>query len=292
MRTDSSTLARSACSASSTRPSSADACAWATSSSTAIAGMSSCLATSAPSRNAASAPGTSPTARRAWPRTRRSVTAASDGAVSADNVDSARAMARSGSPDTYSAVASVATAAPATLLPSNGQRSIVWRPTITTSSARPWCTTAHMRGAQPPGTLRVGVVTVAPAQRLGEVVVRTHHLAHELRAPRGGRAAQGLASALQRLIGEAVEGGVASTALPRAGPARTAARSRARGTASTGRTCRRPPARRARARRPGRRSAGRRRRSPPAGGRRCASNGPANTARCSSSSRSSGPRRS
>ena len=55
-------------------------------------------------------------------------------------------------------------------------------------------------------------MTVAPAQRLGEVVVRTHHLAHELRAPRGRRAAQGLASALQRLIGEAVEGGVAPTA--------------------------------------------------------------------------------
>ena len=68
------------------------------------------------------------------------------------------------------------------------------------------------RGAQPPGTLRVGVVTVAPAQGLGEVVVRTHHVAHELRAPRGGRTAQGLASALQRLIGEAVEGGVAPTA--------------------------------------------------------------------------------
>ena len=144
MRIDSSTLERSAGNASSMCPSSADTWACATSSSIAIAGMSSDLASSAPSVNAVSAPCTSPTARRAWPRTRCNLTAASDGEASPESVASARTIARSGSPDTYSAVATVDTAAPATLLPSNGQRSIVWRPTITTSSERPWCTTAHM----------------------------------------------------------------------------------------------------------------------------------------------------
>ena len=124
------------------------------------------------------------------------------------------------------------------------------------------------RRAQSPGTLRVGVVAVAPAQRLGEVVVRAHHFAHEFRTPGGRRAAHRLASALQRLIGKSVEDGVAPTACLEPVAARIAARFRADGSASTDRTCRPPPVRRARARRPGRRSAGRRRRSLPTGGRR------------------------
>ena len=65
----------------------------------------------------------------------------------------------------------------------------------------------HAR-TQSPRALRVGVVAVAPAQRLGEVVVTAQHVVHDLGTPSRRGAAQRLASTLQSDVGKAIEGGV------------------------------------------------------------------------------------
>ena len=176
-------------------------------------------------------------------------------------------MRASGSPDTYSAVASVATATAATLLSSDGHRSIVCRPRSPRHrhgpGARPPRSTR--RAARPAAVRRRGDCTSA-APRPGRL--RTHHLAQGVRAPHGRRAAQGLASPLQRLVSEAVEGCVAPASRLEPVEHETAHAFEQRGTRrQAGRVGDHQGGVR-RARRSARRSVGRRPRSRPADGRR------------------------